>query len=43
MKLSDRTVLVTGGSSGIGLGIAAAFYEAKSKVIICGRNEEKPF
>jgi uncharacterized oxidoreductase len=41
MKLSDRTVLVTGGSGGIGLGIAEAFHGSGSKVIICGRDREK--
>jgi uncharacterized oxidoreductase len=41
MKLSNRTVLVTGGTSGIGLGIAGAFQQAKSRVIICGRHQEK--
>jgi len=41
MILSGRTVLVTGGTSGIGLGIAAAFYKAGSRVVVCGRNPEK--
>jgi uncharacterized oxidoreductase len=41
MQLSNRTVLVTGGTSGIGLGIAKAFYQAQSKVIVCGRNKGK--
>jgi uncharacterized oxidoreductase len=41
MKLSNRTVLVTGGTSGIGLGIAEAFHQAKSRVIVCGRNKKK--
>lgn len=41
MNLANRTVLVTGGTSGIGLGIAEAFLRAKSKVIVCGRNEKK--
>ena len=41
MKLSNRTVLVTGGTSGIGLGIAEAFQRSKSRVIVCGRNREK--
>jgi len=41
MNLSNRNVLVTGGTSGIGLGIAEAFRRAKSKVIVCGRNREK--
>lgn len=41
MKLSNRTVLVTGGTSGIGLGIAEAFHNAGSKVIVCGRDKKK--
>jgi uncharacterized oxidoreductase len=41
MELSKRTVLVTGGTSGIGLGIAEAFRLSKSTVIVCGRNNEK--
>jgi uncharacterized oxidoreductase len=41
MELSNRTVLVTGGTSGIGLGIAESFLQSKSKVIVCGRNKEK--
>lgn len=41
MELASRTVLVTGGSSGIGLGIAEAFYRWKSRVIVCGRDEQK--
>jgi uncharacterized oxidoreductase len=41
MELSNRTVLVTGGTSGIGLGIAEAFHRSKSKVIVCGRNKKK--
>lgn len=41
MKISDRTVLVTGGTSGIGLGIAEAFQKSNNKVIICGRDGEK--
>jgi uncharacterized oxidoreductase len=41
MELSNRTVLVTGGTSGIGLGIAESFLRSKSKVIVCGRNKDK--
>jgi uncharacterized oxidoreductase len=41
LKLSNRTVLVTGGTGGIGLGIAEAFQRSKSRVIVCGRNKEK--
>jgi uncharacterized oxidoreductase len=41
MKLSERTVLVTGGAGGIGLGIAEAFHQSKSRVVVCGRDLEK--
>lgn len=41
MKLSNRTVLITGGTGGIGLGIAEAFQKSNSRVIVCGRNREK--
>jgi uncharacterized oxidoreductase len=41
MELSKRTVLVTGGTGGIGLGIAEVFHNSESKVIVCGRDVEK--
>jgi uncharacterized oxidoreductase len=41
MNLSNRTALVTGGTGGIGLGIAGAFHRAGSKVIVCGRDPGK--
>lgn len=41
MDLSNRTVIITGGTDGIGLGLAEAFYRSKSKVIVCGRDKEK--
>ncbi len=41
MELSLNTILITGGGSGIGLALAERFSYAGSKVIICGRNNEK--
>ena len=39
--LENKTALITGGSSGIGLAIAKKFAEQGAKVIIFGQNEEK--
>jgi uncharacterized oxidoreductase len=41
MKLSGNTILITGGSSGIGLELSRRFSEAGSTIIICGRSEGK--
>ncbi|MDJ1485336.1 SDR family NAD(P)-dependent oxidoreductase [Cytophagaceae bacterium YF14B1] len=41
MKLSQNTVLITGGASGIGFAFAERFLKAGSQVIICGRREDK--
>lgn len=41
MKISGNTVLITGGSSGIGLALAEGFAGRGSRVLVCGRNEEK--
>jgi uncharacterized oxidoreductase len=39
MKLSGNTILITGGSAGIGLAFAQRFLDAGNKVIVCGRRE----
>ena len=41
MQLSENTILVTGGASGIGLALATRFLERGNEVIICGRHEDK--
>jgi len=39
MKLTDRTILITGGSAGIGLAFAFKFLELGNQVIVTGRRE----
>jgi uncharacterized oxidoreductase len=39
MKLSGNKILITGGASGIGLGLTERFIKEKNTVIICGRRK----
>ena len=39
MKISNNKILITGGATGIGLGLAERFIQEKNTVIICGRRE----
>jgi NAD(P)-dependent dehydrogenase (short-subunit alcohol dehydrogenase family) len=39
--LTGKTILVTGGGSGLGLAMAGAFHRLGAKVAICGRTESK--
>jgi uncharacterized oxidoreductase len=41
MDISNRTILITGGTGGIGLGLASALLQEKNQVIICGRDQKK--
>ncbi len=40
-RIDGQRAVVTGGGSGLGLGIAKVFIEAGAEVVIIGRNEEK--
>jgi uncharacterized oxidoreductase len=40
MNLSNNKILITGGASGIGLGLTERFIKDNNTVIICGRREE---
>jgi uncharacterized oxidoreductase len=39
MQISGNTILITGGSSGIGLALAKRFLAAGNEVLVCGRRE----
>jgi uncharacterized oxidoreductase len=39
MKISGNKILITGGASGIGLGLTERFIQENNTVIICGRRE----
>jgi uncharacterized oxidoreductase len=40
VKLSNNKILITGGASGIGLGLTERFIKEKNQVIICGRRQD---
>ncbi|HMJ48639.1 MAG TPA: SDR family NAD(P)-dependent oxidoreductase, partial [Ferruginibacter sp.] len=40
MKIANNKILITGGASGIGLGLSERFINEKNTVIICGRRED---
>ncbi|MEI7663445.1 MAG: SDR family NAD(P)-dependent oxidoreductase [Bacteroidota bacterium] len=40
MKISNNIILITGGASGIGRGLAERFLDEQNTVIVCGRRED---
>ncbi len=42
LDYTGQAVVVTGGTRGIGAGIAAAFLDAGARVMVCGRSEPAP-
>lgn len=41
MNLTGNKILITGGASGIGLGLVERFYQLGNTILICGRRQEQ--
>ncbi len=41
MEMKSNTILITGGTSGIGLALAKRFLAHGNTVIVCGRTQSK--
>ena len=41
LKIKGMSIIITGGCSGLGLGMAKKYSKAGARITICGRREEK--
>jgi len=41
MELRNKTVVITGGTKGLGMALAVSFLKEKANIVVCSRNQDK--